>query len=93
MMNNNLTKLPGKQTDAWKAALLWILLAALMLAILVPCFSLIWRDRTQTHTKEECRLLADAVLKQSDVEQKRIEKNDQFLHTYLYALNALSGWA
>jgi small conductance mechanosensitive channel len=64
-----------------------------MMAILVPCFSLIWRERTKTHTKEECTLLADAVLKQSDVEQKRIEKSDQFLETYLCALNALSGWA
>ena len=64
-----------------------------MMAILVPCFSLIWRERTKTHTKEECTLLADAVLKQSAVEQKRIEKSDQFLETYLCALNALSGWA
>ena len=82
-----------EQISFGKAAVPWLVLAALMLAILVPCFSLIWRDRTQTHTREECTLLADAVLKQSGVEQNRIQKNDQFLRTYLYALNALSGWA
>ena len=76
-----------------KSAALWLLVAGLILALLVPCFSLIWRDRNRTHTRDECRLLADAILKQSDVEQKRIQKNEQFLQTYLSALNALSGWA
>ena len=76
-----------------QAFLVWLCASGLILAFLIPCFSLIWRDRNRTHTRDECRLLADAILKQSDVEQKRIQKNEQFLQTYLSTLNALSGWA
>ena len=82
-----------KNNEFLKAVLVWICAAGVILALLVPCFSLIWRDRNRTHTRDECRLLADAILKQSDVEQKRIRKNEQFLQTYLSTLNALSGWA
>ena len=82
-----------KNNEFLKAVLVWICAAGVILALLVPCFSLIWRDRNRTHTRDECRLLADAILKQSNVEQKRIRKNEQFLQTYLSTLNALSGWA
>ena len=65
-----------KNNEFLKEVLVWICAAGVILALLVPCFSLIWRDRNRTHTRDECRLLADAILKQSNVEQKRIRKNE-----------------
>ena len=56
-----------KNNEFLKAVLVWICAAGVILALLVPCFSLIWRDRNRTHTRDECRLLADAILKQSKI--------------------------
>ena len=84
---------PNQQKSIWKAGVLWLVSACLIMAVLVPVFFLIWMDRTQSHTADECSLLADAVLKQGTVDKKRIQKNELFLQTYLFSLNAMTGWA
>lgn len=51
-----------KNNEFLQAVLVWICASGVILALLVPCFSLIWRDRNRTHTRDECRLLAATVM-------------------------------
>ncbi len=74
------------------SAALWLLFAALMVCILVPIFSRIWKDNTQKHTEEECKLIADAVLEKFVVDNDRLRKYDDFMKLFYYDMNAMSGW-
>ena len=93
MKNRDPKDKTAKKVSFLRTALLWLLLAALMTAMLVPLISIIWGSHTRFRTVDECRLLADAIIKQCDVDDKRIRRSNQFLETYLIALNTMSGWA
>ena len=84
---------PNKQVKFWQAGILWIVLSFCCFLILIFLSSQIWRDRTQAHTRDECTMLADAVLKQSVIERRSIWKNNLFHKNYYLSINALAGWA
>ena len=54
-----------KQEMNWKTGGLWIAAAVLIVLVLMPLFNLIWVERTEAHTRQECELIAEALLKQS----------------------------
>ena len=84
---------PNKQVKFWQAGILWIVLSFCCFLILIFLSSQIWRDRTQARTRDECTMLADAVLKQSVIERRSIWKNNLFHKNYYLSINALAGWA
>lgn len=89
--------MPNKSTPQdWKLAFstyfVWIVLAILLVITLIPVFSAIWRDDSNSQIQEECRLLADDVLKQYIADRDRTKKNNDFYREYFYSANALRGW-
>ena len=81
-----------KRISKFVSGATWLLMAALMSLILIPLFSVIWRDNTKKHTIEECRLIADAVLQKFVVDTQRNKKCDEFMKQFHYDMNAMSGW-
>jgi small conductance mechanosensitive channel len=63
-----------------------------MVISLTQVLAVIWKDDTHGQIQEECRLIADDVLKQYVAEKDRTEKNNDFYREYFYSANALRGW-
>ena len=82
-----------KKKRDWKIGALWIAATVLIVVILVPVFGLIWKDRTRTHTQQECELIADALLKQSANDKESMSEWMRNMRQMNCARNALAGWA
>ena len=83
---------PKSRFSIFIGFILWILFAALMICMLVPLFSQIWKENTEKHTAEECVLIADAVLEKFVVDADRTKKFDDYMRLFHYDMNAMSGW-
>ena len=66
--------LAQKSEKSWKTGALWIVATVLIALVLMPLFDLIWRDRTAEHTRQECEVIAEALLKQSINDEKSVSE-------------------
>jgi hypothetical protein len=72
--------------------IVWFAMAALVLLVLVSSFTLIWRARSEVQTQDHCMVMADAVLKQTILNEERITDAERVLSENDLLLNALAGW-
>ena len=82
-----------KQKSIWKTGAVWIAAAAVAVLVLIPPFDLIWRDRTKTHTRQECEVIADALLRQSAIDKDAMTSWMMSLREMNCYRNALAAWA
>ena len=81
-----------RQKSNWKTGALWIAAAVLIVLVLVPFFGLIWRDRTKEHTRQECDVIADALLRQSVSNKNAMTEWMMSLRELNCFRNALAAW-
>ena len=81
-----------KPKKTWLIHTLWIACTVLIVLVLVPVFSLIWRDRTNTHTRQECEVIADALLRQSASDKDAMTEWVKSLREQNCFRNALAAW-
>lgn len=82
-----------RKTGIWGRIILPMGMAVLIMGFLMPVFSMIWSNRTQDYTRQECEMMADALLKQKELEQRYSSESADNREQYINVLNAISGWA
>ncbi len=82
-----------KKEMNWKTGVLWIAAAVLIALVLMPLFNLIWVERTEAHTRQECELIAEALLKQSVNDVRSVSERIRNIRQQKCDLNALAAWA
>ena len=65
MGNESQNQKAVKRQRNWRYFILWAAAAVLITVCLIPLYRFLWRDRTQTHTRQECEMVADALLKET----------------------------
>ncbi len=85
--------LAQKSEKSWKTGALWIVATVLIALVLMPLFDLIWRDRTAEHTRQECEVIAEALLKQSINDEKSVSAWMLNMRQANCDMNALAAWA
>ena len=85
---------PAKRSErSWKTGALWIAATVLIALVLMPLFDLIWKDRTAEHTRQECELIAEALLKQSVNDEESVSEWLLNMRQVSCDMNALAAWA